>query len=214
MTVFLFSCGSNVKGKIGALEGRRVGSESPSRVRDRGKVNWEDFSKCGHTCCGRHGKLSLFGNGTTGKSIVVTTSCTGVTWKWQRQQIAPKVHSRWCYRNKKNFYFLGFIRVVVRVCTLALSFAPNLPYFWWRFFLPELPHFDTHFVICDITKNINCEIMPTLRVLIIVPRSFRFFLQWQSEAKAALATYGRRLLHWKIPCKTINTPSLLLSNVE
>ena len=35
----------------------------------------------------------------------------------------------------------------------------------------------------------------TLRVLIIVPRTFWFFLQWQSEAKAALATYGRRLLH-------------------
>ena len=46
------------------------------------------------------------------------------------------------------------------------------------------------------------------------PAIFLFFLQWQSESLAALATYGRRLLQEKIPCKTINTTSLLLSTVE
>ena len=35
----------------------------------------------------------------------------------------------------------------------------------------------------------------TLRVLIVVPPFFQFFLQWQSESLAALATYGRRFLH-------------------
>ena len=79
-----------------------VSSKSPSRVRYRGR--WiKRISVCGHTYSWRHGKLSLFGEGTTGKSIVVTTSCTRVTWKWLRQQIAPKVHSSWCYQNKKSF---------------------------------------------------------------------------------------------------------------
>ena len=54
---------------------------------------------------------------------------------------------------------------------------------------------------CKPVKKLNIRTLylsstnSTLRVLIIVPRSFRSFLQWQSENLAALATYGRRLLH-------------------